>query len=267
MVDLWGGVRNKATGAPWEEDTMVIVFSTTKGMAGLAVALAHSRGLLDYEEPVCTYWPEFAQAGKERITVRQLLSHQAGCLRWMPRWTATWFATLGTAGSPASLQQIPAWEPGTRQAYHAISLGFYESELLRRVDPQHRSLGQFFQDEIAAPLGLDFYIRLPEEIPDSRLATIQRFNPLAGCIIDEALPVKLAMMDRRSLIFTGPCLSHPGLGLPFDPERVYSRNLEVPSQGGVGTAASDCAPYSVVRDWRPRAWLARGNLAGADGAG
>src|SRR5574337_1292166 len=80
VVDLWGGVRNKATGEPWEEDTMVFVASTTKGMAGLAVALAHSRGLLDYEERVCTYWPEFAQQGKEKVTVRQLLSHQAGLL-------------------------------------------------------------------------------------------------------------------------------------------------------------------------------------------
>ncbi len=71
-------------------------------------------------------------------------------------------------------RQKPAWEPGTRQAYHAITLGFYEGELLRRVDPQHRSLGQFFQDEIATPLELDFYIRLPESIPNSRLATLAR---------------------------------------------------------------------------------------------
>src|SRR5512133_870278 len=78
VVDLWGGIRNKATGEPWEEDTMVIVYSSTKGMAGLAMALAHSRGLFDYGERVSTYWPEFAQQGKEKITVRQLMSHQAG---------------------------------------------------------------------------------------------------------------------------------------------------------------------------------------------
>ena len=78
VVDLWGGVRNKATGEPWEEDTMVLVYSTTKGLAAMTLALAHSRGWLDYEERVSTYWPEFAQQGKERITVRQLLAHQAG---------------------------------------------------------------------------------------------------------------------------------------------------------------------------------------------
>ena len=78
VVDLWGGVRNKATGDPWEEDTMVIVHSTTKGLAAMTLALAHSRGWLDYDAPVCKYWPEFAQNGKEKITVRQLLAHQAG---------------------------------------------------------------------------------------------------------------------------------------------------------------------------------------------
>src|SRR5512140_975401 len=78
VVDLWGGVRNKATGEPWEEDTMVIVFSATKGMSAMAMALAHSRGLLDYDERVAKYWPEFAQEGKDKVTVRQLLAHQAG---------------------------------------------------------------------------------------------------------------------------------------------------------------------------------------------
>jgi len=78
VVDLWGGIRNKHTGEPWEEDTMVIVYSTTKGMAAMTLAIAHSRGWLDYDQPVCNYWPEFAQQGKEKITVRQLLAHQAG---------------------------------------------------------------------------------------------------------------------------------------------------------------------------------------------
>jgi CubicO group peptidase (beta-lactamase class C family) len=78
VVDLWGGVRNAATGAPWEEDTMVLVYSATKGLAAMAMALAHSQGWLDYDQRVCTYWPEFAQQGKDQITVRQLLAHQAG---------------------------------------------------------------------------------------------------------------------------------------------------------------------------------------------
>ncbi|HEX2344488.1 MAG TPA: serine hydrolase domain-containing protein [Vicinamibacterales bacterium] len=171
IVDLWGGIRNKQTGDRWEQDTMVIIYSATKGLAALALAIAHSRGWLDYEERVCTYWPEFAQQGKERITVRQLLSHQAGLYVLDQPLNRSLVADLDRLAVVLARQK-PAWEPGTRQAYHAITIGFYENELLRRIDPQHRSLGQFFQDEIASPLGLDFYIRLPEDIPNSRLAPI-----------------------------------------------------------------------------------------------
>ena len=152
VVDLWGGIRNKQTGEPWERDTMVIVHSATKGLAAMTLALAHSRGWLDYEERVCTYWPEFAQQGKERITVRQLLAHQAGLFALDEPVDRSVVADLDRLAVVLARQK-PAWEPGTRQAYHAITLGFYEGELLRRVDPQHRSLGQFFQDEIASPLG------------------------------------------------------------------------------------------------------------------
>jgi len=166
VVDLWGGVHERARGEPWRADTMVVVHSTTKGISAMALALAHSRGWLDYDERVCTYWPEFAQAGKEAITVRQLLAHQAGLFAFdekVDREVVADFDRL--AGIMA--RQRPAWEPGERQAYHAISLGFYESELLRRIDPRHRSLGRFFAGEIAKPLDLDFYIGVPESIPDT----------------------------------------------------------------------------------------------------
>src|SRR5262245_31541365 len=173
IVDLWGGVRNKQTGDAWEHDTMVLVYSATKGLAAMTLANAHSRGWLDYEQPVCTYWPEFAQNGKEKTTVRQLLAHQAGLFALDEPVDRSLVADLDRLAVVLARQK-PAWEPGTRQAYHAIALGFYQSELMRRVDPQHRTIGQFFQDEIAAPLGLDVYIRLPEAIPNSRLAAIAR---------------------------------------------------------------------------------------------
>jgi CubicO group peptidase (beta-lactamase class C family) len=242
VVDLWSGIRNKATGEPWEEDTMVCVFSTAKGMAGLAMALAHSRGLLDYEEHVCTYWPEFAQQGKERITVRQLLSHQAGLFALDAPVDRSIAADLDHLAVILA-QQKPAWEPGTRQAYHAQSLGFYESELLRRVDPQHRSLGQFFQDEIASPLGLDFYIRLPGEIPDFRLAAIQKANPLL-MMFSVPLPLMLAFMNRRSPTYRA-VFRNPGPYLFLDQERIYARNLENPSGNGVGTARAIARAYSI----------------------
>jgi CubicO group peptidase (beta-lactamase class C family) len=242
IVDLWGGIRDKSTGELWEEDTMVDVFSTAKGMSGLVMALAHSRGLLDYEEHVRKYWSDFAQYGKENVTVRQLLSHQAGLFAIDALVDKSVVADLDQLAIILA-QQKPAWEPGTRQAYHAQSLGFYEGELLRRIDPQHRSLGQFFQDEIASPLGLDFYIRLPESIPNSRLATIQKPNP-ALMMFKTPLPLMMASMNRQSPTYRA-VFTNPGPWLLLDPEQIYSRNLENPSGGGVGTARAIAQAYSV----------------------
>jgi CubicO group peptidase (beta-lactamase class C family) len=162
---------------PWERYTMVLVLSATKGIAGLAVALANSRGLLDYEELVATYWPEFAQNGKHEITVRQLLSHQAGLPAVDEKLDASVLVDLDRMASILARQR-PAWKPGTRHGYHALSLGWYENELIRRVDPSHRSIGRFFHEEMAAPLELDFHIGLPSDVPESRIAEIDGFTPL-----------------------------------------------------------------------------------------
>jgi CubicO group peptidase (beta-lactamase class C family) len=242
VVDLWGGTRDKATGEPWASDTMVLVFSATKGLAAMAMAVAHSRRWLDYEERVATYWPEFAQQGKERVTARQLLSHQAGLFAIDEPIDRSVIADLDRLAAILARQKA-AWEPGSRQAYHAISLGFYESELLRRVDPQHRSLGQFFQDEIATPLGLDLYIRLPDSIPNSRLATLKKANGVAA-IVNLPFPLLWASLNRQSPIFRA-LLVNPGPWVPLDEERVYARNLEVPSGGGVGSAQAIARAYGV----------------------
>ena len=239
VVDIWGGVRNKATGEPWQEDTMVIVYSATKGLAAMTLAIAHSRGWLDYEERVCAYWPEFAQQGKGRITVRQLLAHQAGL------YALDEPVDRGLVGDLDRLavvlaRQKPAWEPGTRQAYHGITLGFYENELLRRIDPLHRSLGQFFQDEIASPLGLEVYIRLPEHIPNARLAAMTR--PAWSQMLYGFPPrLLVSAMNRRSKISR----ALRGSELPHDEQHIYARNLEVPSGGAVGTARAIARAYSV----------------------
>ena len=242
VVDLWGGVRNKATQEPWEADTMVLVHSTTKGLAAMTLALAHSRGWLDYEAPVSRYWPEFAQQGKERTSVRQLLAHQAGLFAFDEPVDAAVFADLDRLAVVLARQK-PAWEPGTRQAYHALSLGFYESELLRRVDPQHRSLGQFFQDEIASPLGLEFYIRLPESIPSARLAVLEPPSVIAR-LRGFPIAVTLTALNPHSVL-NRSLIRNPAAPLPFDETRVYARNLEVPSGGGVGTARAIARAYGV----------------------
>lgn len=239
VVDIWGGVRNKETGEPWEGRTMAIVYSATKGLAAMTLALAHSRGWLDYEERVSTYWPEFAQQGKARVTVRQLLAHQAGLYALDEPLDRALVADLDRLGAVLARQK-PAWEPGTRQAYHGITLGFYEGELLRRIDPRHRSLGQFFEDEIASPLELDLYIRLPDSIPNAQLAVMTR--PTLAQIL-HGFPPRLALdaMNRRSRISR----ALRGSELPHDAQHIYARNLEVPSGGAVGTARAIARAYSV----------------------
>lgn len=239
VVDLWGGLRNIVTGEPWEEDTMALVYSATKGLAAMTLALAHSRGWLDYDELVCRYWKEFAQNGKEKITIRQLLAHQAGLFAFDVPVDKELVADTARLAEVMA-RQYPAWEPGTRQGYHAVTIGFYEGELLRRVDPQHRSLGQFFQDEIASPLGLDFYIRLPETVPDARLA------PLIDATYAERLlgfpwKVSLDVLNPHSNIRR----ALEGSGLAHDAQRIYARNLEIPAGGGVGTARALAHAYSV----------------------
>lgn len=239
VVDLWGGVRNKSTGAPWLEDTMVLVYSATKGLSAMTLALAHSRGWLDYDELVSHYWPEFAQNGKEKVTIRQLLAHQAGLFAFDEPITNDLVADLDRLANFLARQK-PTWESGTRQAYHALSLGFYEGELLRRVDPQHRSLGHFFQDEIATPLGIDFYIRLPESVPNSKLATLEDMNPLR-MMFDFPIRLIFSVLNPRSNINRALI----GSQIPLDEQHIYARNLEVPSGGGVGTARAIAHAYSV----------------------
>jgi CubicO group peptidase (beta-lactamase class C family) len=242
VVDLWGGIRNKRTGELWAPDTMVVVHSATKGLAAMTLAIAHSRGWLDFEERVCAYWPEFAQNGKERVTVRQLLAHQAGLFAFDEPVDRSVVADLDRLAVVLARQK-PAWEPGTRQAYHALTLGFYEGELLRRVDPLHRSLGQFFQEEMALRLDEEVYIRLPEAIPNSRLAILAPptfFEVLRGF----GLRFMLQAMNPRSNIYRA-LSTNPGSRVYQDEQRIYARNLEVPSGGGVATARGIAHAYSV----------------------
>jgi CubicO group peptidase (beta-lactamase class C family) len=243
VVDLWGGVRNKQTGEPWERDTMVVIHSATKGLAAMTLAIAHSRGWLDYEERVATYWPEFAQNGKEPTTVRQLLAHQAGLFAFDEPVDRTTVANLD-ALARVMARARPRWPPGERQAYHGLTLGFYEGELLRRIDPRHRSLGQFFNDEIAVPLQESAYIRLPEEIPDTQLATLAAPGRLEMLTGFRPLRLMVEGMNPHSNI-SRALTTNPGTDVYFDRDRIYARNLEVPAGGGVTTARGLAHAYGV----------------------
>ena len=142
VVDLWGGYRNGISKEPWQEDTAVPVFSTTKGVSSLAVAVAASQGLISYDAKVADYWPEFGQADKHSVTVRQLLAHQAG----LPVLDQP--LTLDDLAEPAKMSakiaaQAPAWAPGERHGYHGVTLGWYQSELIRHADPAGRTVGRY----------------------------------------------------------------------------------------------------------------------------
>jgi CubicO group peptidase (beta-lactamase class C family) len=160
VVDLWGGVADRETGAPYTEDTLQLVFSTTKGATAACAHLLAQRGELDLDAPVATYWPEFKAAGKGEIPVRWLLCHKAG----LPYVDATLTLEEALAWDPvirALEAQAPVWEPGTAHGYHATTYGWLVGEVIRRVSG--RSVGRFFAEEIAGPLDLEFWIGLPEE--------------------------------------------------------------------------------------------------------
>jgi len=231
VVDLWGGRRIPTGDAPWNPYTMVVVNSTTKGLAAMTIAVANSRGWIDYDGRVAEYWPEFAQNGKDAVTVRQLLSHEAG-LVWIDE--PLRFENLRDLDYIAGVlaRQKPAWEPGTRHGYHAMTIGLYMQELIRRVDPAHRTLGRFFADEIARPLQIEFYIGLPPDIPDERLAPLKPYSPMRGLAALRTTPFGMVMrvawpwsLLRKSMLFAD---------MPINDRRALE--VEIPAGNGVGTA-------------------------------
>lgn len=246
VVDLWGGYRDGEKRQPWREDTVVVVMSTTKGVSSLALALAHSRGLLDYDVRVATYWPEFAWRGKDEITVRQLLSHQAGLpVIDIPLKVAD-LADLDLMAAAIALQR-PLWTPGTRHGYHAMTLGWYEGELLRRVDPAGRSLGRFFADEIASPLGIDFYIGLPEDFDLERRATIHGRGSLQMLLhLREYAPRTLLAMLKPGSLARQSLSNPPELIVDTAFNTLEMLRVEVPAGNGIGEPRAVAGAYDAA---------------------
>jgi CubicO group peptidase (beta-lactamase class C family) len=185
VVDLWGGVADPGTGEPWNRDTAAVVFSTTKGVVALIAHVLVERGMLDLDAPVASYWPEFAQAGKESILVRWLLTHQCG----LPFVDDDLSLDDLLAHEPvvrALERQSPHWTPGSSIAYHAVTFGHLVGEVIRRVTG--RTAGEFFADEIAGPLGLRSWLGLRRDASVD-LARIERVpQPLPDVIADMAGP-------------------------------------------------------------------------------
>jgi CubicO group peptidase (beta-lactamase class C family) len=246
VVDLWGGYRDGAARTPWQQDTMVPVFSTSKGVAAVALAVLHARGLLEHDERVAAYWPEFAAAGKENVTVRQLLSHQAG-LAAIDRPLHLPDLTGSPALSNALAEQRPTWEPGTRHGYHGQSLGWYESELVSRIDPVGRRIGRFFADEIAAPLGLDFHLGLPLDADRSRIARIHGFKTWEMMLHLGAMPPAFVRAYANPRSLSARAFANPRvLSTVENFNRPDVQAAEIPAVNGVGQVRSIAKLYGAM---------------------
>ena len=224
---------------------MVVVMSTTKGLAAMTLAVANARGWLDYDAPVARYWPEFAQNGKATVTVRQLLGHEAGLVLLDEKLTIEKLRDLDYVARLLARQK-PAWPPGTRHGYHTMSIGLYAQEIIRRVDPAHRTLGRFFHEEIALPLGLEFYIGLPMRIPSDRLAVVKTLSFTRALLALPNTPLTLlkkilrpGSMVRRSMLLFGK-------DADWNDRRCLE--VEVPSGNGVGTARGIARAYSAFAE-------------------
>ncbi|MGD9704467.1 MAG: serine hydrolase domain-containing protein [Acidimicrobiia bacterium] len=228
VVDIWAGHTDEDRTQPWERDTIINVWSTTKTMTALCALVLADRGELDFHSPVARYWPEFAAAGKAGVQVRHLMSHSAGLSGWNQPVTEADIYDWEKSTSMLAAQE-PWWEPGTASGYHAITQGHLVGEVVRRITGQ--TLGQFFAAEIAGPLGADFHIGLPAE-HDHRTARV--FPP-------PALPIDLLPTDSIPFkTFTGP---------PLRAEASWEdawRRAEIPAANGQGNARSVAAVQSLV---------------------
>lgn len=236
VVDLWGGYTEKRTRAAWTPETLTMIFSATKGATALCAHVLATRGALDLDAPVYRYWPEFIAAGKERVTVRMLLNHQSGLpaiARTLPPDAIFDWPTL----TNALAEQPPYWEPGTAHGYHALTFGWLVGEVIRRICG--RSVGKFFRDEIAGPLGLDFWIGLPEE-HEPRVAPVRLPPPQR-----KASPLLAAMLDRASL--TSRAFLNPrGMMMPGQANSRSVRATEVPAGNGMCTARALAGMYTPL---------------------
>ena len=234
VVDLWGGYRDRDRTEPWTADTLVLVFSTTKGVAAAAVAHARSTGLFDYDDRVAAHWPSFGRAGKASVTVRQLLGHQAGLAAVDGTLTPADVADREALVDRLAAKR-PDWEPGARHGYHAWSLGWYESELLRRTDPEGRTLGAYVADELFDPLGADFFVGLPSSVDADRVAEIEPFGALDLLRSLGSFPPGLLLALANPYSTTSRAMNPFDVSTPAALNEPEWRALEVPAGNGVGT--------------------------------
>ena len=239
VVDLWAGLADRDAGTPWREDTLGLVFSSTKGVSAICAGMLVERGVLDFDGPVASVWPEFATNGKARISLRHVLSHRAG----LPAVEGKFTLERALAWQPvveALASQAPLWEPGTAHGYHVRSYGWLLGEVVRRSTG--RGISRFLADEVAAPLGLELWIGLPEEL-DSRVAAIIGPEPPA----DPAMRALLEQLTGPDTL-TGRAMTGPSDLFHYDAmwNTRALRGAELPSSNGIGTARALARLYAAT---------------------
>jgi CubicO group peptidase (beta-lactamase class C family) len=241
---LWGGVADEQSGRPWAEDSLVLVASSTKGATAICANLLVQRGELDLDAPVARYWPEFAAAGKQDIPVRWLLSHRVGLpVLDTPLTIEEYLAWAPPVNALAA--QAPKWEPGTAHGYHAMTYGWLVGEVVRRVSG--KSLGTFFADEVAGPLGLDFWIGLPAS-EDSRVSPMINLD-----LEDPDIEVKGERAREMLAAATNPksYLTQEQTTTPLDMNTREACAAELPA----GNGSTDARSHVRLSD---RRWCRRG---------
>ncbi len=233
VVDLWAGnavaESAEAATAPWQEDTIVNVYSTTKTMAGLCMLMLADRGQLDFNAPVVTYWPEFAAGGKQDVRVRHIMGHTSGLSGWEAPITLEQLYN-GTESADLLAEQTPWWEPGTASGYHAVTLGQLQGEILRRIDG--RTLGTFFREEVAGPLGADFHIGFGPELDHRCGELVPPGNTLAGeDLAEDSLPYRTLLSINLDAT---------------EPQTRAWRAAEIPAAGGFGNARAVARVHSAM---------------------
>jgi len=229
VVDLWGGYADAAKTRPWVKDTIVNVYSTTKTMTALVALMVADQGELDFDAPVAKYWPEFAANGKAGVKVSHLMSHSAGLSGWKDPMTEEDLYDWDKATSLLAAQ-APYWEPGKAVGYHAITQGYLVGEVVRRITG--RTLGTFFREEIAEPLGADFHIGLPAS-EDARVAEL--IPPPPGGTLGDNAQTEL----QKNMAF------NPGVEVSATATRAW-RGAEIPAAGGTGNARSVAQVHVIL---------------------
>ena len=238
VIDLWGGVLDKDTRKPWQHDTIVTVYSTTKGMTTICAHRLVEQGLLDLNAPVAKYWPEFAEAGKAGVPIHMLLTHRVGLPAVSEKMrdgaAFDWDTMTG-----ALAKQKPFWEPGTQYGYHALTFGWLVGEVVRRISG--KSLGAFFRDEVALPLGLDFHIGVDPR-HDARIATMYRPEPSPEIVH------KLEQIEKEAQARMDPALvaARGNISTQGAHNSEAWRRAEIPAANGHSDAGSLARVYGAL---------------------